>query len=105
MNRRATRITGFPEGSFLSCLGRQVCNMSSFRANKHFFRALEIVRTFFGKVCGRFFGTGCKSVFRDRLKTCLPALVLFVTAMNASARVNVVTLPGRDSVQLTIYNT
>src|SRR5882757_2775635 len=31
-------------------------------------------------------------------------LVLLVTAATAHARINVVTLPGRDTVQLTIYN-
>src|SRR5262245_46179422 len=31
-------------------------------------------------------------------------LVLLATAISAQARINVVTLPGRDTVQLTIYN-
>src|SRR3954468_18687538 len=39
-------------------------------------------------------------------KTALPTLVLTVVlfAATAQARINVVTLPARDSVQLTIYN-
>src|SRR6266446_4240547 len=43
---------------------------------------------------------------RLRSLTRLPWLVwcFVLTALPASARINVVTLPGRDSVQLTIYN-
>ena len=37
------------------------------------------------------------------LRTCLN-LTILLAAISASARINVVTLPGRDSVQLTIYN-
>src|SRR5262245_35134143 len=41
----------------------------------------------------------------SHLLTCSPALVLFcLAASTVQARINVVTLPGRDSVQLTIYN-
>ena len=37
------------------------------------------------------------------LRTCLN-LTILLAAISASARINVVTLPGRNSVQLTIYN-
>jgi hypothetical protein len=38
------------------------------------------------------------------LRVCLLAFALLVLQSPVSARINVVTLPGRDSVQLTIYN-
>jgi len=38
------------------------------------------------------------------LLICMLAVLLFWVASPAHARINVVTLPGRDSVQLTIYN-
>jgi hypothetical protein len=40
---------------------------------------------------------------RSRVWRCLGVAMMLV-AFSASARINVVTLPGRDSVQLTIYN-
>ncbi len=44
------------------------------------------------------------SDFGLRTWSLLAALVLFFAASPAPARINVVTLPGRDTVQLTIYN-
>jgi hypothetical protein len=38
------------------------------------------------------------------LRHSLPLLLLLFTATLASARINLVTLPGRDTVQLTVYN-
>ena len=41
---------------------------------------------------------------KSRCRHILSLLFLFLGAASASARINVVTLPGRDTVQLTIYN-
>src|SRR5438477_10700842 len=47
--------------------------------------------------------TGMNQFFNLGL-SCFPIGILLLNAMPAQARINVVTLPGRDSVQLTIYN-
>jgi hypothetical protein len=46
----------------------------------------------------------CKTHSRRASRRCLLAATLLLLAAPAFARINVVTLPGRDSVQLTIYN-
>jgi hypothetical protein len=46
----------------------------------------------------------CKTHSRRASRRCVLAAALLLLAAPAFARINVVTLPGRDSVQLTIYN-
>jgi hypothetical protein len=53
------------------------------------------------------FGTRISAFFRISdfgLRVCVLGLALLLLPASLSARINVVTLPGRDSVQLTIYN-
>ena len=50
-------------------------------------------------------GEGDAHVRRPASKLCLPTFALaLLLATSSPARINVVTLPGRDTVQLTIYN-
>ncbi len=56
-------------------------------------------------------GCGCRRLTAGRVRDgrryicfCIGVVVLLMLATPARARINVVTLPGRDSVQLTIYN-